>query len=328
MPLDPAITAWLAAQPAPSAPLTLAELRRATDAGLIQQQGEDRDAAWQQQLALPAADGTPLRVRIYVPYARQGESNLPALVWAHGGGWSLGSLEAWNRPCRQLAESTGRVVLAVDYRLAPEPPYPLPLEDFYAALCGIHQQAAVLRLDAAQIAVGGDSAGGNLAAADCLLARERGGPDIAHQLLLWPALDATMSSASYQQFATGYGLTAEMMQACWQYYAGNDAVRHAGHNTLDNTGYFPTGQNGARTSSPQPLFSPLATADLRGLPPATILSCEYDPLRDEAEAYAARLTEAGVRVRVERLAGQIHGAMHMTAVTEQAEKCYQRAAFF
>lgn len=302
MPLDPAVAAWLAAQTGATHPQTLAELRQATDASLIRQQGDDRDAHYQQILSLPAADGTPIAVRIYEPYAQVMKANRPALVYAHGGGWCLGSPDAWDRPCRRLAEATGCVVLSVDYRLAPEHPWPQPLDDFYAALCGIHRLAEQLRLDPARIAVGGDSAGGNLAAATCLLALQRGGPGIFHQLLLWPALDATMSSASYQHFAAGYDLTAEMMNSCWQSYA-------------------------AAAARQEPLLSPMAAVHLQGLPPATILSCEYDPLRDEAEAYAARLADAGVRVRSERLAGQIHGAMHMTAVTSQAERCYQRAAF-
>ncbi|WP_455815220.1 alpha/beta hydrolase [Pseudomonas graminis] len=302
MPLNNDVAAWLARH-APTEPLSLAALRHQTDLSLIAQQGEARDGHYQHSFTVPAADGHAIAVRVYVPYALEKHSERPALVWAHGGGWCLGSLTAWDRPCRLLAEQSGCVVFSVDYRLAPEHPWPVPLNDLWQALCWISDHAADWDLDIARIAVGGDSAGGNLAAAVCLMARDRAGPAIFHQLLLYPALDASQSQPSYHAYGQGYGLTKEVMAFCWQQYLGPQ----------------PLPEN--------PLISPLHMSSARGLPATTLLLCEYDPLRDEGEAFAQRLISQGVNVNLHWLDGMIHGAIHMISITQEAERCYTLSRF-
>lgn len=302
MPLNKHVSAWLEQQTAAEG-LSLAELRHQTDLSLIAQQGKNRYAGYQHSFTLSADDGHAIAVRVYVPRTQEQQTERPALVWAHGGGWCLGSLNAWDRPCHLLAENTGCVVFSVDYRLAPEHPWPIPLNDFWQAFCWISAHAAEWKLDPARIAVGGDSAGGNLAAALCLMARDRGGPAIYHQLLLYPALDANQSGHSYQTYGTGYGLTKAIMDFCWQSYLGQTIARD------------------------EPLVSPLHIDSARGLPATTLVLCEYDPLRDEGNAFAQRLKADGVSVNVHCLEGMIHGAMHMTAITGQAERCYTLARF-
>ena len=295
MPLDTAIARFLADSPAADASLTLAQLRELTDSSLIWQQGEPVSHGYDQAFTLPAADGYPIPVRVYIPAGLENCTQRPAMVFAHGGGWCLGSPAAWETPCRKLAEATGCVMFSVGYRLAPEHKFPLPLEDVYSALCGITQQADQLGLDPQRISVGGDSAGGNLAAAVCLLARDRAGPMIAHQLLLYPALDVTLDTPSSHTYGQGFGLTREVMHFCWQSYLRDDA------------------------DATNPYASPAAAVSLAGLPPATILVCEYDPLRDEGVHYAQRLEEREVEVRFAQLHGMIHGCMHMTGITHAAE---------
>ncbi len=274
MPLDKHIADFLAASSGAPQPASLAELRAATDVDLLRLQGEEETGGAIQHHVVIADDGDEIELRVYTPAASKAEIAQPALLFAHGGGWCLGSLSLYDRPCQTLANATGRKILSVDYRLAPEFPFPRPLEDVYQTLCWASEQAALLGIDATRLAVGGDSAGGNLAAATTLLARDRGGPHIEHQLLLYPALSRDMSTESYCDFAEGYFLTRDAMVFCWENYLGDR--RH-------------------------PYAEPLRMPSLRGVPPATILSCEYDPLRDEAEAYARRLEEAGVPVRCERL---------------------------
>ena len=172
----------------------------------------------------------------------------PALVFAHGGGWCLGSLDAWDRSCRLLAESTQHVIFSVDYRLAPEFKFPVPLTDFFTALRYIQEHALSLGLDQNRIAVGGDSAGANLAAAACLLAKAHPEIKISQQLLFYPALDATMQGKSYETYADGYDLTTATMVYCWDQYLNSDS---------DKT---------------NELVSPLLAQSLQGLPEATILS--------------------------------------------------------
>ena len=300
MPLDPHIADFLAASSQADAPppATLAEMRAATEAGLLQLQGEMETNGGYKDYVATADDGHGIALRVYTPAGLNAEVARPAMLFAHGGGWCLGSLALYDRPCQALANATGRVIVSVDYRLAPEHPFPRPLEDVYQALCWVYEQAPRLGIDSRRLAVGGDSAGGNLAAATALLARDRGGPRIEHQLLLYPALSRDMATESYRAFAEGYYLTRDAMTFCWHSYLGER--RH-------------------------PYAEPLHAASLCGLPPATILSCEYDPLRDEAERYALRLEEAGVAVRCERLPGMVHACIHMSGLTPAARRLFELA---
>ncbi len=298
MPLDERIAAFLTASADAPPPASLAEMRAATETGLRQLQGEAEPSGGVRDFTVVAADGYRIALRAYLPAGENRAAAQPAMLFAHGGGWCLGSLALYDRPCQALANATGRVILSVDYRLAPESPFPQPLEDVYRALCWVAQQAPQLGIDAQRLAVGGDSAGGNLAAAVALLAQDRGGPHIERQLLLYPALSREMTTKSYCEFAEGYFLTRDAMVFCWQQYL---AQRR------------------------DPGAEPLHAATLRGLPPATILSCEYDPLRDEAEQYAQRLREAGVPVRCERLPGMVHACIHMLGLTPAARRLFELA---
>ncbi|HEJ8054500.1 TPA: alpha/beta hydrolase [Serratia marcescens] len=298
MPLDERIAAFLTASADAPPPASLAEMRVATETGLRRLQGEAEPSGGVRDVTVVAADGYRIALRAYLPAGENRAAAQPAMLFAHGGGWCLGSLALYDRPCQALANATGRVILSVDYRLAPESPFPQPLEDVYRVLCWVAQQAPQLGIDAKRLAVGGDSAGGNLAAAVALLARDRGGPHIERQLLLYPALSREMTTKSYCEFAEGYFLTRDAMVFCWQQYL---AQRR------------------------DPGAEPLHAATLRGLPPATILSCEYDPLRDEAEQYAQRLREAGVPVRCERLPGMVHACIHMLGLTPAARRLFELA---
>lgn len=300
MPLDTQIARFLADTASAAAPASLAEMRAAAEAGLLQLQGEAEASGGVRDFSVIANDGHEIAIRAYLPLGT-GEEPLPAMLYAHGGGWCLGSLALYDRPCQALANATGRVVLSVDYRLAPEHPFPRPLEDFYQALCAVVERVDELGIIAGRIAVGGDSAGGNLAAAVALLARDREGPQIEHQLLLYPALSGAMDTASYDDYAQGYFLTRDVMAFCWETYLGKE------------------GKPG------DPYAEPLHAETLRRLPPATILSCEYDPLRDEAEQYAQRLRESGVAVRCERLPGMVHACIHMLGLTPAARVLFDKA---
>ncbi|CAB3750644.1 Acetyl esterase [Burkholderia puraquae] len=204
MPIDTNIAALLEQLALVEPPSSLDALRRATDTALQGWHGPLEAVDRMETFAVPTRDGRQIRVRGYWPLViSQSAARQPAIVYAHGGGWCLGTLEVYDNPCRALANATQCVVLSVDYRLAPEHRFPVPLEDFCDALDWVFGEAARLGLDPARIAVGGDSAGGNLAAAACLVARERGGPPIAHQLLLYPPLDASMSATSYRTLGAG-----------------------------------------------------------------------------------------------------------------------------
>ncbi|HEJ9171573.1 MULTISPECIES: alpha/beta hydrolase [Serratia] len=290
MPLDERITAFLTASADAPPPASLAEMRVATETGLRRLQGEAEPSGGVRDFTVVAADGYRIALRAYLPAGENRAAAQPAMLFAHGGGWCLGSLALYDRPCQALANATGRVILSVDYRLAPEYPFPQPLEDVYQALCWVAQQAPQLGIDAQRR--------GNLAAAVALLARDRGGPHIERQLLLYPALSREMTTMSYREFAEGHFLTRDAMVFCWQQYL---AQRR------------------------DPGAEPLHAATLRGLPPATILSCEYDPLRDEAEQYAQRLREAGVPVRCERLPGMVHACIHMLGLTPAARRLFELA---
>lgn len=230
-----------------------------------------------------AGPGGALGLRIYRP---EGNAPAPLLVFYHGGGWVIGDLDSHDELCRQLCAGAGCVVVSVDYRLAPEAKFPAAPEDCYAATLWAVHNAAAIGADSGRVCVAGDSAGGNLAAAVCLMARERGGPVIRHQLLIYPVTDYNLETASYRDNAEGYFLTREMMRWFWSHYVVDAA------------------------QAEDPLASPLH-ANLAGLPAATVITAGYDPLRDEGIAYAQALTAAGVAVEHRLFPGMIHGFVSM-----------------
>jgi acetyl esterase len=243
------------------------------------------------ELTVPGAQGS-LRVRLYRPSAAPG---LPLIVYFHGGGFVICTLEMYDDTCRMLANYSGCAVASVDYRLAPETPFPGPLEDCYAALQSLAGRAAELGVDATRLAVAGDSAGGNLAAATAILARDRKGPALRFQGLIYPCLDPTCNSPSQRAFAEGYMLSRAGMLWFWKQY-------------LQSAG-----------DSANPVAAP-GRGDLTGLPPASLITAEYDPLRDEGEEYADRLRAAGVEVTGRRYLGMIHGFASMPYLTPVASR--------
>jgi acetyl esterase len=218
---------------------------------------------------------------------------LPVILYFHGGGWVLGNRATHDRLIRELADGAGAALAFVHYTPAPEARYPTQIEQAYAATKWVAENAASLGLDGSRLAVAGDSVGGNMAAAVTLLAKQRGGPRIIHQVLFYPVTDAAFDTGSYQQFATGHFLTREAMKWFWNHYAP-DRARWA-----------------------EPTASPLrATTDqLAGLPPALVITGEFDVLRDEGEAYAHKLSAAGVRVTATRYLGTIHDFVMLNVVT-------------
>jgi acetyl esterase len=245
------------------------------------------------------ADGTagPIPLRLYRP----SNGVLPALIYFHGGGWVLGDLDTHDVLCRQLAVQAGVIVIAVNYRLAPEHPFPAAVEDCYSATAWISSNAVALGVDSTRLAVGGDSAGGGLAAVMTLMAR-RGGPALTFQVLVYPVTDLRAESESYSKYADGYLLTRNMMR--WyiaQYAQTPDDVRDW-------------------------RASPLLTPSVDGVPPALVITAGLDPLRDEGEAYARRLEEAGVTVDYMCLGGMVHGFLTMGGKIDTANRAVSHIA--
>jgi acetyl esterase len=234
-----------------------------------------------------------LRIRIYRP---EGPAPMPVLLFFHGGGWVVGDLESHDHVCRALARRASSIVIAVDYRLAPEAAFPGPLDDCAAALAWTSARARELGGRADRIAVGGDSAGANLAAALALRVRDGGGPRVWRQLLIYPVTDRNFETASYREFASGFGLTRANMQWFWECYVPD------------------------ASGAPDPLAAPLRAKTLAGLPPAFVLTAEFDVLRDEGEAFARRLRKEGIPVRGMRFLGMNHGFIRMAALFPQADQ--------
>lgn len=230
-----------------------------------------------------------IAIRIYRPTAEQGPR--PALVFYHGGGWVVGSLDSHDELCRQLAHESSCTVISIDYRLAPEYKFPTAVWDAYDALVYLTEHAAEFEIDPMQIAVGGDSAGGNLATVACIIANQKGGvPAIQYQLLYYPSVGNEKETDSYRENQTGYLLTAEMMEWFRKHYFNTDE------------------------ESQHVYAAPLLYEDLSGLPPAMIITAEYDPLRDGGAAYAKKLQEQGVAVEYMCYEGMIHGFMSMPQI--------------
>lgn len=289
MPVDPQVQQYLhqmAAMPAPPpSSLTPQQHREGMRSRRVMQVA-DR--------TVPGPGG-PVPVRAYIP---AGPKPMPGLVFFHGGGFVVGDLDTVDLRCRMLAEWVGCVVVSVDYRMGPEHPFPAAPEDCYAATVWTAEHSAELSVDPARIAVGGDSAGGNLAAVVAIMARDEGAPAIAYQYLAYPVTNADFDTPSYRANAAGFGLSREQMQWYWDQYVPDPAQRA------------------------NPLASPLLAESLGGLPPALVVTAEYDPLRDEGEAYAQRLKDAGVTVEARCYEGLIHGFLGQTA-----EFLAARAAF-
>ena len=242
------------------------------------------------KIAGPAAD---IPVRIYAPDIPK---PAPVLIYYHGGGWVLGDLDSHDHVCRAIANAVPCVVGSVDYRLAPEAKFPAAVDDSYAAIEWVAANANELGIDRNRIAVGGDSAGGNLAAVVSRMARDRRGPEPIYQLLIYPATDMRMIAASLQENAEGPLLTRASMAWFIEHYLSGEKDK------LD------------------PLASPLLAADLSALPPAFILTAECDPLRDEGEDYGNKLKQAGVSVEVRRYAGMPHGFFSFGAALNSAKE--------
>lgn len=259
--------------------------------------GPPDDIAHVEDLAIPGPAGK-LRVRIYTP---PGDGPFPALVYCHGGGWVVGDLDTVDVPCRRLASRAACVVVSVDYRLAPEHRFPAAAEDAYAAFQWLVDHAHARHVDATRIAVGGDSAGGNLAAVVALMARDRVAPQPCFQVLLYPVTDSALDTPSYRENAEGYLLTRDSMAWFWNHYVGDADRTH-------------------------PYASPLRAEHHRGLPPAFVVTAEFDPLRDEGEAYARRLAEAGTPVECRRYDGTIHGFCWMPGVLDTGRQALDDTA--
>jgi acetyl esterase len=254
--------------------------------------GPLQEVARVEDLTIPGP-AQPIPIRVYWP---ETGIKLPALVYYHGGGWVFGSLDGVDRSCRALANASGCVLVSVDYRLAPEHKFPAAVEDADAAVRYIAEHAAKFDIDPNRIAVGGDSAGGNLAAVVCLIARDRGGPKITFELLVYPVTDYDDDRASSHEFAQGYLLTRAAMDYFWGHYLAEPS----------------DGRN--------PHASPIQAESLAGLPTALVITAECDPIRDQGEAYAQRLRDSGVPVSVKRYEGAIHAFFNMGGVVDSGRQ--------
>ena len=295
MPLDPqakAVLELLASLGLPPLDELTPEQARANSVARHQPPRNPIDVHRVEDRTIPGPAGE-IPVRIYTP--AHGDP-MPVLLYFHGGGWVLGDLDGSDLPPRKIANHACCVVISVDYRLAPEHRFPAAIDDCFAATVWAAEHAAELGTDASRIAVGGDSAGGNLAAAVALLAHERGGPALTHQALIYPVIDRAFDTPSYEANGDGYGLTKRSMQWFWDHYLGPDS-------------------DGGDWRA-----SPARAGDLSGLPPALVVTAEFDPLRDEGEAYAERLRQAGVPVTCTRYDGQMHGFFNMPEAIDDGDR--------
>lgn len=299
MPLDPQIKLVMEATAAlglPPANTVSPEEARAN--AKKRPRGPGPEVAKVENRTIPGPDGD-VPVRIYTP---EGDGPFPILAWYHGGGWVVGDLEQADGSARSLCVGGKCVVISVDYRLAPDTKFPGPADDCWTATTWAVENAASINGDASRLAVGGDSAGGNIAAAMCLMAADRGGPEIGLQLLIYPVTDVNFTTVSYGENAEGFGLTKVTMEWYWEHYLAS----------MDDAS--------------NPYAAPAQAKSLAGQPPALVITAEYDPLRDEGEAYAKRLTEAGVETTSTRYDGVIHGFFSMGAAVDKSVQAMDEAS--
>ena len=298
MPLDPQIAALLAAKPQPPRhALPIAELR----ANIIAQLPPKLPpVASVEDRTIPSAEGN-VRVRIYRPDGKA----VGCLVFFHGGGFVMGGLDTHDQICRELCVGAQSVIVATDYRLAPEHPFPCALSDCEAVLRWVAAHTDELNVDPGKIMVGGDSAGGNLAAVLAIRMRDSGGPHLHGQVLLYPVTDAPMPfKPSYIENGVGYSLTRDDMLRFWRDYVG------------------------AGTAENDPETCPLRAESLSGLPAALVITAEFDPLRDEGRDYAKRLMDAGVPTTLTQYDGAIHGFVRLGADLRLAKKALQQVSLW
>jgi acetyl esterase/lipase len=250
---------------------------------------------------IPGPSG-PLPVRLYHPASAPADAKLPGLVYAHGGGWVFGNLDSHDVLCAQLAIEAGIAVFAVDYRLAPEARFPGAFDDVVAGLKWVAANGASVGIDATKLAIGGDSAGGNLAAAVSIWARDNGGPKLLLQLLAYPVTDAVARAESYRRYEDGYGLNAATMEWFFDHYTPDKAIRDDWR------------------------VSPLRANSLSGLPPALVITAGYDPLRDEGRAYAFRLQQEGTLADLVEFGGMLHGFLSSPMLLHGARRGTSLAA--
>ncbi len=302
MPVDPQAQALLDMLAAMNVPpmhtQTVEEVRASYDA-MSQFRGTQEEVHTVENRTLPGPAGE-IPARIYTP---EGAGPFPVLVYFHGGGWTIGTLDSHDGVCRALTNQVQCIIVSVDYRLAPEHKFPAAVEDAYAATVWVAQNAASIHGNPERIAVGGDSAGGNLAAVVSQMARDKDGPKLVYQLLIYPATDYFIpGTASIHENAAGYFLTLDSIIWFWNQYATSEEDAH------------------------NPMMVPLQAKDFHNLPPALVITAEYDPLRDEGEMYAAKLQEAGVTVTSTRYNGMIHGFFSMSSFMDQSKVAIAEAA--
>ncbi|MFP5021900.1 alpha/beta hydrolase [Pseudonocardia phyllosphaerae] len=300
MPLDPQVESLLAAlaeQGAPAPETLTVEQNREVARTVARLAGAPEPVAAVHDAAAPGPGGD-IPLRVYVP---EGSGPSGVLVYYHGGGWTIGDLDTHDAVCRVLANRAGVVVVAVDYRLAPEHRFPAAVDDAVAALAWVHAHAAEYGGDPGRLAVGGDSAGGNLAAVVAQHARDHGGPALRFQLLVYPAVDAADASPSMTEHGAGPLLSRAWIEWFMGHYLSSpDDVR-------------------------DPRMSPALTADLSGLPPTLVITAENDPLRDQGAAYAERLAAAGVKAEHRPSPGMIHGFLQLGGVVDEARAALDEA---
>jgi len=280
--------------------LPITEARARDVKGAITTAGAPEPVAEVRDFVIPGEAGD-LAARVYLP-GEESAAAAPALVYFFGGGWSLGTLDTSDAVCRMITNRAKCASVAVSYRLAPENKFPAAVEDCYRGTRWVAEHAGELGIDPQRIAVGGDSSGGNLAAAVSLLSRDRGTPHLIHQLLIYPNTDAAADTESMREITDEHFFNVNAIRWYWGMYLGSEEDRM------------------------NPLASPLRAPDLSGLPPATVITAELDPLRDESEMYAKRLAEAGVPVEIIRYDGMMHGFFTMVGILDTAREAVSAAA--
>ncbi|MFT3730656.1 MAG: alpha/beta hydrolase [Hyphomicrobium sp.] len=248
--------------------------------------------------SIPSAAG-PLAARAYFPHGLP-PNNRPLIIYYHGGGFIRGDIDTHDSVCRVLADESKCLVVSIAYRLAPEHPFPAGAEDAYAALQFLGSGTNDLAIDPQRIAVAGDSAGGNVAIAACLIARDKGGPKARYQLLIYPVTDLTSANESKRLYSKGY--------------------------LLNSMPFYISSYLGSNGDGTNPLASPLLADDLSNIPPAIVITAGFDPLRDEGQAFAQRLTDAGVNVQRAHYPDMIHGFISLRGLLPEADLALRDAA--